>query len=282
MKIFIKSSIAMLVIMALAINPVAVSANQKGTNRLIEVEGHIFKVVTDNQQISSVTCTEDGITYNVVMNKMTRDVAIQKVSNKILSNKVIEDYSVAIHTIDENAIDYTVRDKIKNTSSRKYDDIRSLQRNQRNENDGKMYSQIAIDLGIALIILLIAVLAVTVVYTYENIDYSWFSDVISAIKKQVNENKRYYYYACIYDKSLVIGNAFTSYAEALLYAKSILNSRVYGVYCTGSGYAYGLACSAGSYYGTTKSEIHGAQPDYQNHYHPMKTSTEKYNEHIWY
>jgi len=285
----LKKFIACFLVMILASNLIGQNAYAESNNTII-VEGHTFEIVTNTPEIVSIACTENGITYYESMNKDTRNVAIKETKNSLLSKETMGSYNVKINSFDSNNINYTVTDNILKTRKVKtenYNHIynKTINNSKNNLNDGLLHGQTVVDLGITLIILLAALVILTiayVVYTHEGIDYEYWSDVVGYIRSLSGSQQKVYYYACRYGGYALVGNAFTNYTECLAYTKLMLSNDRFGVYCYQGGPARSLATVAGSYYGCYSEDIHGAQPAYQYHTHPMKTSTTHYEEHIWY
>lgn len=84
--------------------------------------------------------------------------------------------------------------------------------------------------------------------------------------------------------NLLIGDAFKSETDALIYAKGKLNSSKFGVFCIGSTRASGLASSASPVFLSYYDSKHGSGDGYRAHYHPRITQngTSHYSLHCWY
>lgn len=106
----IQKFIACLLVIAITNNLIMPSANAESTDNTIIVKGHTFNIVTNTPDLASYTCTENGITYYVAMNKKTKDVAIKETKKSLFSNETVGSYNVKIHSFDSDVINYTVFD----------------------------------------------------------------------------------------------------------------------------------------------------------------------------
>ncbi|MDF2843606.1 MAG: hypothetical protein K0R00_2032 [Herbinix sp.] len=286
----IKNIIACLLVIMLTNNLIMPNALANSVNETIVVDGHTFNIATNTPDLVSYTASENGINYYVAMNKNTNDVVIKETKDSLFSKETVESYNVKIHSYDSEVINYTVTDNNLKTSNFKSENYSQIYEKIDKENsvdlkDGFLHGQVVVDLGIALIVLLAVIIILTIAviaWTHDGIDYSYWADVVGYIKSLTGYDQKVYYYACIWNGHVLVGNAFTSLVDCTTYTLAMRNSSQFGVYCVKSGYANSLAYSTGTYYGAWPEEIHGPLPAFQYHTHAMKNSTQHFSEHIWY
>lgn len=277
-KRYLKSKMLIALMLVFVLVCTNVIINAKGINEIsndtVEIDGVIFNVINEGEQCKLIG-KADGLCYEAVLDKNTNEVHITCEEAILFWTKEVYEYEIEIENYNEESVEL------------EFDltDCNTGEVNHINETENfQGQIPIAIPVGIALTDIIAALLTTAAVCVVAGVAYYAVSDVIEKVKEDSKKKKKYFYYAMIRGSQLLIGEAFKSEADALIYAKSMLNSSKKGVFCVGATRASGLAASSSPVFLSVYDSKHGSGDGYRAHYHPRITQngSSHYSLHCWF
>lgn len=251
-----------------------IQAEDEETVVVNDIEWQVEENTSDSVELS--TNDDEGYTYEAVYDKEEDNIRIVCEEDGLFWDKEVYDYIVQVlnYIPDDNVLEYELTDN--NTNETIHID----------ESELNEQLPFAIVGGIALGDIIAGLLGTAAVIYVGSKAYAAAKDVVSELKRKGKNIYRAY----ISNKTVYIGDAFSSTSDAVSHAKHNKKSKENGIFCFGSGSISGaymsvVLSSAASPVGRAIADnAHKDSEGYYYHTHPAKSKSggDHYALHVWY